>query len=220
MIRNPLAGCPLFSGIAPQEAVSLLHCLSARQRQYAKDTFLFRAEEPARSVGVLLSGSVHIIQEDYWGNRTILAHAGPGELFGEAFSCAQVSHLPVSVVAAENAVVLLLNCRKLLTVCPSACTFHTRVLTNLLQILAQKNILLTQKIGYLSKRTTREKVTAFLSAQALQCKSSRVTIPFNRQELADYLCVERSALSRELSAMKKDGLLDYRRNQFILRGQP
>ena len=208
---------PLFARIEGEQLESLLRCLAARSRTYKKDTFVFRVEERASFVGLVLSGGVNIIQEDFWGNRTILAHMGAGDLFGEAFSCAEVEHLPVSAVATEASEIMLVDYRKIVTVCPSACIFHSQLISNMLRILAAKNIMLTRKIEHISKRTTREKLLAFLSAQAVQAKSSVVQIPFDRQELADYLCVERSALSRELGAMKKAGLLDYEKNRFVLK---
>lgn len=211
-----LEKCPLFAGIEKDEVRALLSCLRARQSHYDKDGFIFRAEEPASHVGIVLTGGVNVMQEDFWGNRTILTHVGPGELFGEAFSCAEVEKLPVNVIAAVPSDVLLIDYRKIITTCSSACAFHSQLISNMLQILANKNIMLTRKMGYLSQRTMREKLLAFLSAQAMQQNSHEIIIPYNRQELADFLCVERSSLSRELSLMKKDGLLEYEKSWFKL----
>lgn len=208
---------PLFARIESEQLESLLSCLAARNRTYKKDAFIFRAGERATYVGFVLSGGVNIIQEDFWGNRTILVHMGAGDLFGEAFSCAEVDFLPVSAVATEVSEIMLIDYRKIVTVCPTACVFHSQLISNMLRILAEKNIILTRKIEHISKRTTREKLLAFLSAQAVKTKSSTIQIPFNRQELADYLCVERSALSRELSEMKKAGLLEFEKSKFVLK---
>ena len=208
---------PLFAGIESEQLESLLSCLGAKKRTYKKDTFIFRVEERASFVGLVESGSVNIIQEDFWGNRTILAHKEAGDLFGEAFSCAEIEKLPVSAIATEISKITLINYRKIITVCPTACVFHSQLISNMLRILAANNIMLTRKIEHISKRTTREKLLAFLSAQAVQAKSNTVQIPFNRQELADYLCVERSALSRELSEMKKAELVDFEKNRFVLK---
>lgn len=216
MMMEGLERCPLFSGIAQGELELLLDCLAARVREYRKEAFVFRAGERASVIGIVLSGGVHVVQEDFWGNRTILTHVGPGELFGEAFSCAGTETLPVGAVTTEASEIMLIDYRKTITTCPSSCAFHARLIANMLQILAEKNILLTRKLEHIAKRTTREKLLSFLSGQAVQAGSSEVTIPFNRQELADYLCVERSALSRELSGMKRDGLLAYEKNRFRL----
>lgn len=211
-----LSGCPLFAGIEKEQIHSLLQCLTAKHSVYKKDGFIFRADERARYVGIVLAGGANVIQEDFWGNRTILTHVGVGELFGEAFSCAEIDRLPVSVIATQPSQILLIDYRKIVTVCSCACVFHSQLISNMLRILANKNIFLTQKMGHLSKRSTREKVLAFLSAKAVDAKDNHILIPFDRQELADYLCVERAALSRELSAMKKDGLLTYHKNRFTL----
>lgn len=207
---------PLFAKIENEQLESLLCCLGAKNRTYKKDTFIFRVDERATVAGLVLSGGVNIIQEDFWGNRTILAHRGAGDLFGEAFSCAEVELLPVSAVTTGVSEIMLIDYRKIITVCPTPCVFHSQLIFNMLRILAANNIMLTRKIEHISKRTTREKLLAFLSSQAVQAKSNTVQIPFNRQELADYLCVERSALSRELSEMKKAGLLDFEKNKFII----
>ena len=207
---------PLFAEIEASRLDSLLDCLAAAKRVYRKDEFIFTAGGKATLVGIVLSGGVRIVQEDFWGHRMILAHIGPGGLFGEALACAGQDSLPVSVTAAETTEVMLIDYRKIITTCPSACAFHMQLIKNMVRILAEKNILLTQKIDYLAKRTTRDKLLTFLSAQALLAGSDTIELPFNRQELADYLCVDRSALSRELGAMRAEGLLTYEKNRFEL----
>lgn len=209
--------CPLFAGIAPDQLESLLLCLAASTRLYRKDEFIFMAGDKPVSIGVVLSGGAWVLQEDFWGRRTILAHVGSGDLFGEAFSCAEKGALPISVAATEPAAIMLINYRKIITTCSTACLFHARLIMNMMRILAEKNIQLTKKIEHLSKRSTRDKLLSFLSAQAMQAGNDTVELPFNRQELADYLCVDRSALSRELGQMQAEGLLRYKKNRFELR---
>jgi len=213
---DTISNSPLFAGIDKNQFESLLACLTAATRQYHKDEFIFVAGGKATSVGIVLSGGVRVLQEDFWGRRAILAHISPGGLFGEAFSCAEKDVLPVSVIASEPSEILLIDYRKIVTTCSSACGFHALLVKNMMRILAEKNILLTRKIEHLSKRTTREKLLSFLSAQAVFAKSDIVTIPFNRQELAEYLCVDRSALSRELGAMQTEGLIKCDKNSFEL----
>jgi len=215
-MMQAIKDCPLFEGITDGQLDSLFDCLAAKKETYKKDEFIFRADDRAVLVGVLLSGGANVIQEDFWGNRTILTHVVTGELFGESFSCAETERLPVGVIATEASEIMFIDYRKIVTVCASACVFHSRLISNMMRILADKNIMLTRKMEVISRRTTREKLLAFLSAQAMQAKKNVVRIPFNRQELADFLCVERSALSRELSRMKKDGVLDYNKNRFTL----
>ncbi len=216
MMTSNLKKCPLFNGVEENEIKPLLDCLRAVNRNYQKDEFIFRADNKAESVGIVLSGGAYVIQEDFWGNRAILSHVSPGGLFAEAFSCAQTERLPVSVIAAEKSEILLIDYRKIVTVCSAACVFHSRLIANMVTVLADNNIKLTRKLEYISKRTTREKILSFLSAQAIEAKSRAVTVPFNRQQLADYLCVERSALSRELSKMQNEGLLKFVKNNFFL----
>ena len=215
--RSVLKKCPLFAGINDDDIDKILPCLSATVHQAEKNTFIFSAEDHVRSVGLILSGSVHIIKEDFWGRKDILSQLGPGELFAESFSCAQEDKLPVSVLATEPTDYMLIDCIKLLRTCTSACIFHTQLISNLLQIIAHKNIRLTQKVEQVSKRTTREKLLSYLSAESHKAEDGEFDIPFNRQELADYLSVDRSAMSSELGRMRDEGLIDYTRNHFILK---
>ena len=206
---------PLFSGMEKNELDALLECLGALSLRFERDDFILRAGQPALWVGLVAEGSVRVVREDFFGSRTILAHIGPSELFGEAFAWAGSPPMPVSVVAAEPCAVLLLDCRRMVSTCREACTFHTRLVSNMLGILAGKNILLTRKMEHLSQKTTREKLLSYLVS--LAGPDGRVTLPFTRQELAEYLCVDRSALSRELGRMREDGVLEFERNRFVLR---
>ena len=211
-----LKNCPLFNGIGESDLAALLGCLTAAQKICARDDFIFLAGERAGAMGVVLSGSLHIVQEDFWGRRTILTHIGTGELFGEAFAFAGLERLPVSAMAAEASEVLLLDQRKIMSPCPEACGFHSSLVGNMLRILARKNVTLVQKIEHLTRRSTREKLLAYLSSRARETGSGKFNIPFNRQELADYLAVDRSAMSNELSKMREEGMLEFNRNEFKL----
>ncbi|MDL2281245.1 Crp/Fnr family transcriptional regulator [Selenomonadales bacterium OttesenSCG-928-I06] len=194
----------------------MLNCLNAQKRQYNRKQTIFMIGENVTSVGIVLTGNVHIIKEDIFGNRAILADSGEGDLFCESFSCSQTEKLPVTVVAATDSIVLMINYRRIITTCSSACEFHSRLVENMLGILAYKNIALNRKVDYLSKRTTRDKLIEFLSFHQEQANDNVFTIPFNRQELADYLCVDRSAMSNELSKMRDEGLIKFEKNKFEL----
>lgn len=211
-----LLGCPLFHKINETELKSLLVCLSATQKHYKKSQPIFRAGESVQTVGIVLTGNVHVVQEDFWGNRSILANVEAGGLFGESFSCAETEKIPVGVIAVQTSEILWIDYRKIVTTCSSSCVFHTTLIQNMLRILAQKNVLLTEKMELLTRRTTREKLLAYLSAQAQRAGSAEFSIPFNRQELAEYLSVDRSAMSNALSKMQKEGVLRYQKNQFEL----
>ena len=176
-----LGQSPLFHGISPQELEGMLPCLGARELQADKHQMIFRAGDPARWVGLVLSGAVHVIQEDYYGNRSLVALLQPPQLFGEAFSCAGVDTLPVTVEAAQDSRILLLDCQRVLTTCDDACVFHRRLITNLLKVVAAKNFMLTQKLSLLSKRTTREKLMAYLAAEAQRVGSPSFTLSLDRQ---------------------------------------
>ena len=206
----------LFDGVKEKEQEALLNCLSSKESCFVKNDFVLHGGVSEPITGMVREGSLQIIKEDYWGNRIIIDVLGPGELFGEAFACAEISPIPISVVAAEKTKLLLFDYQKLLTTCSSSCAFHSRVIRNMTRILAEKNILLMQKMEHITKRTTREKLLSYLSSQAVMKGSSSFEIPFNRQELADYLAVDRSAMSAELARMRDDGLLRFRKNRFTL----
>jgi len=216
MDTTVLEKSPLFEGINEEEIPVLLQCLGAREKSFSKGDFVFRFGDKPTSVGIVLAGTVHVIQEDYWGNRTIISRIGSAGLFGESFACSDTMNLPVSVVATQDARILFINYKKIVTTCSSACTFHNSLIKNMLSILANKNVFLTRKMSHLGERTIRDKVLSYLSEQALEAKTSRFAIPFNRQELAHYLSVDRSALSRELGNMQKEGLLTYSGKRFEL----
>lgn len=214
-----LSQCLLFSGISREDLSGMLQCLGARSVSYEKGRTVFLEGDPALWVGVVLTGEVQILREDLDGNRSILAAAGPGQLFGEVFACAQLDRLPVTVIASADSRILQLACRRIIETCSQSCIFHSQLIHNLLKIVARKNLMLNQKIDFISRRTTREKLMAYLTAQAKAADSRIFSIPYNRQELADYLGVERSAMSAELGKLKKEGTIDFHRNHFTLKGK-
>lgn len=209
-----LSQCPLFAGICLQELGQMLSCLGGKITGIAKGNPVFLEGDPAEFMGVVLSGKVQIVRTDYYGNRSVLTVVSPGGLFGEAFACAGVETLPVSAMALQTCTVLLLDCKRVLTGCSNACPFHSRLVQNLLQGIAQKNLILTQKIRCMSQKTTQEKLMEFLLEQAKQQGSAEFVIPYDRQALADYLGVERSAMSAELSKLKKAGWIDCSGSRF------
>ena len=207
----------LFSGVSERELEAMLACLRPETKDYPKDTFLLRAGDTAESIGLVLSGSVLIVQEDIWGNRNILSKAGAGQTFAAAYACAPGSVLNVSVLAETPVTVLFLNVGRVLTLCPAACAHHSRIIRNLLGELAGKNLRLGEKLTHMGQRTTRAKIMSYLSAEAQRLGTYELDIPFSRQQLADYLGVERSGLSLELGKMKQDGLLEFHKNHFELK---
>lgn len=212
MFEKKLENCPLFAGIRPEDIQGMMGCLRPVVREADKgQTILFAGEKP-HAVGVVLSGSVQIVRDDIDGVRTILGLAHSSELFAEAFACARAAELPVSVIAAEPTRVLLIDVDRILTPCSHACSFHNRIVSNLLQGMAQKSLQLHQKLQVITQRTTREKLLTYLRMQ----RAEQFTIPFDRQELADYLGVERSALSAEISKLRREGVLESHKSEFHL----
>lgn len=209
----------LFSGVSEEEVMAMLGCLEARTQNYPKDAFLLRAGDTTDSIGLVLSGSVLIVQEDIWGNRNILSKATPGQTFAVAYACAPGAVLNVSVTAETVVTVMFLNVRRILTVCTSACAHHSRVVRNLLGDLAEKNLRFGEKCTHMGQRTTRAKLLSYFSMEAQRRGSFEFDIPFSRQQLADYLGVERSGLSLELGKMRDEGLLEFQRNHFALKLQ-
>ena len=211
-----LAACPLFEGVSRQDMAAMLQCMQARVVDVPKGGAVFRVDGPAEYVGILLSGGVVVLRDDFDGNRAIQAAMRPGDLFGETFACAGVNRLPVSVEADRPSRVLLIRLKQIIETCPSACGFHNRVVLNLLKVLAGKNLMLNRKLEITSRRTTREKLLAYLAAQARAAGSNRFVIPFDRQGLADYLGVDRSALSAEIGKLRREGVIESERSAFTL----
>lgn len=211
-----LERCELFEGIAKEDLPGLLGCLAGRRVKAAKDHAIMREGDPATHVAIVLRGAVQMVREDYYGNRSIVAHIGPGEVFGESYACAGVKALPISFVADEESEILLVDCRRVTVTCANACGFHSRIINNLLRLVASKNLIFDQKIQVTSKRTTREKLMTYLLSQAKLHGSSSFIIPYDRQELADYLEVDRSGLSAEISKLRREGVLESEKNHFRL----
>ncbi len=206
----------LFAGITESEVEAMLRCLSASIKTYKKGDIIYRAGENISSVAMLLEGTVHIQKEDYWGNLSILDYVSPAELFGEVFACLENEPMAYNAEAVKDCAVLMLDVHRVLTTCTNACKFHARLIRNLLSAISDKNRILTQKMLHMQQRTTREKLLSYLSEQSLKHGSPSFDIPFNRQQLADFLSVDRSAMSSELGKMRNDGLLDFDKNHFVL----
>ena len=209
----------LFSGVGEDDIEAMLNCLSAKLSTYKKGEYVLREGEYIDNIMILASGSLNIQKDDFWGNRNIINHISAGEMFGEAYVAPNSGPIMNDVIALEDSDVMFFDFRKILTVCSSTCKFHTTVVQNLFFAISEKNRQLVQKLGHMSKRTTREKLISYLSEEAKRNNSSTFTIPFNRQQLADFLCVDRSAMSNELCKMRDDGLLTFERSSFKLISQ-
>ena len=211
-----LRECPLFDRIGDESLKEMLGCLNAKERSYKKGDVVFAEGDKAKYLGIVLEGSVQLVRVDYYGNRSILANIEPPQLFGEAFACAGLKSLQVDAVAAADTKILLLDAQRIARPCGNACPCHGQTILNLLHIVAKKNLVLHQKIEITSKRSTREKLMTYLLLQAKNAKSHTFTVPYDRQELADYLEVDRSGLSAEISKLRNEKVLECRRSTFTL----
>lgn len=212
LLKNTL----LFSGVGEDEISAMLSCLQARSYTYGKGEYVLRQGEHIGDIMVLVSGKLHVQCDDYWGNRSIISIIGVGEMFGESYAAPESGAVVNDVLAVEESVVMFFDIKRIITVCSSACRFHSLVVQNLFYALSEHNRKLIQKLGFMSRRTTREKLIAYLSEEAKRHNSSEFTIPFNRQQLADYLSVDRSAMSGELCRMRDDGMVEFERSRFRL----
>ena len=215
-----LKDCLLFKGIDEENIIKMLNCLSASKKNIFKDEFVFHVGDRVKNVYIILEGSVHILDEDFWGNRSIIETMHHNTLFGEAYVFSTKENQLVSVIAAEDSVVLEIDPMRLFKVCPNECSCHTQLIKNTLFILSEKIVQLTEKLGHIIQRTIREKLLSYLSKCAKRTGNSSFYIPYTRQQLSDYLCVDRSALSHELSKLQKIGVLRYRKNYFELLEDP
>ena len=211
-----LSKMSLFAGIREEELSPMLHCLQSFEKSYQKGELILLESHAVRNVGLILSGMVHMVKEDEEGSETLILSMKEGELFGESFSCGSHIDARVSFLAATPCTVLFLPFHRVIHTCNMTCTFHHRLIENMVRMIGDKNVQLMRKIEIISKKTLREKALAYLRLQAEAQQSQHITVPLGRVELADYLCANRSALTRELAAMKQDGILDYDKNTFVL----
>lgn len=206
----------LFRGANADEIRAMLGCLQAFAKKYNKSETIFRVGDTVSTMGLVLAGAVSIENDDIWGNHHIISHVSRGQIFGETQACMTSTPLLANVVAAEDCEVLFLDVGRIIKVCSNNCQHHSNVIRNLLTVLAERNYSLSNKMMHTRSKSTRDRLLAYLSDESMKNASSIFTIPFNRQQLADYLGVDRSAMSNELSKMQKDGILCFNKNKFEL----
>lgn len=207
----------LFSGISESDIEQMLVCFYAARKKYNSGQTIFNAGDKISQMGIVLSGRVHMESNDITGNKSIIRELNPGEILGELYALSKDSRLIFDAVAHEEAEVLFLDVDKIMIPCEKVCCRHLNTIKNLLKELAGKACNLDRKLCHMSMRTTREKLMSYLAEESIRQNSICVKIPFNRQELADYLCVERSAMSKELHKMKREGIVDFDGNVFSIK---
>ena len=207
-------GSPLFKGIKEEDLSAMLSCIDYHIGTFQKGEIVAFEDENIRHIGILLSGAVDMIKEDLWGNKTMLVRMHKDELFGETFACGEDNLSVVTFLVSEDARILFMPFDRVMHSCTMACKFHHRLIENMVHIIANKNRDLMRKVEVISKKTLREKILAYLSIQAQAHETRYFEIPLGRVEWAEYLCADRSALTRELAKMKDEGLIDYDRNCF------
>lgn len=206
----------LFAGVGEDDIAAMLSCLQAKFYTYKKGEYVFRQGEHLNNITVLVEGNLHIQRDDYWGNRSIIHSIGIGEMFGEAYVAPDSGAILNDVVAVRDSAVIFFDVARILMVCSSTCKFHSTVVQNLFFAISEKNRKLVQKLAHMEKRSIRKKLISYLSEEAKRQNSGSFTIPFNRQQLADFLSVDRSAMSNELCKMRDEGLLIFEKNKFTL----
>ncbi len=211
-----LSSTPLFKGLTETEIKTILPCILAEETNYRKGEFLYKMGDQISSIGILVSGKISIENDDLWGNKTILNMLTPGNVFAETYACIPGEQLMVNIVAIEDSRVLYLDVFRLFSTCSNSCSHHNKLIRNLLTISAQKNLNLSRRSFHTAAKTIRARLLSYLSYEAAKNGNYEFDIAFNRQQLADYLNLDRSALSNELSKMTKDGLLTARLNHFVL----
>lgn len=213
-----LKNIPMFYGIKATEMESMFHCLGAYMKDIKRDDYVIMCGDDVNIVGIILSGQIHMIREDLWGNKSLLMSLEKGELFGETFACGLDQSATVSYIAASDVKVLFLTFSHIIHACSMSCKFHHRLIENMVALIALKNKQLMDKVDILSKKTLREKIASYLIQESGKNRSLIFQIPLGRVQLAEYLSVNRSALTRELKTMQSEGLIEYDGNSFrILR---
>ena len=208
---------PFFEGIEETEEEKVLKGLDAHEMTYDKENYILHCGEQVKEMGLLVSGGLLIVQEDFWGNRNLVAKIGPGDVFAETFACMQRRNINVNVIAEETADVLWLNVQNILNADGETEGWKLVLLRNLLENMAEKNLRFNEKLTHMGKRNTREKLLSYLSAESIRHSSLSFDIPFDRQQLADYLCIDRAAMSTEISKLQKEGFIKTNRNHFELK---
>lgn len=205
---NLLRKMSFFAGIPGDIIEKTLVCFNAKVKKYKSDEFILNAGDKISTIGVIVRGKIYVAKDDYFGNRNIINELSSGDIFGEVFLSAGIERIPVSIFSETDSEILFIEYKKLVEPCGCTCEYHTVLMKNLLKSLSKRNLMLNEKIEILGKRNMRDKIGSYLKGQLEKSGKNEIIINFSRQELADFLCVDRSALCRELSKMQKEELIE------------
>jgi CRP/FNR family transcriptional regulator, dissimilatory nitrate respiration regulator len=211
---NTLKNCKLFSNISEYDILKSLECLNSYVKEYKKDDIIYNISDKVNKIGIILEGSVIVSKEDSMGNRVILTKLFKSSLFGETFVCSDNQYSPVTVISSDDSKILFIDFNSIIYTCKNNCSFHSELIKNMLKVIANKNLLLNEKIEILSSKTTKDKLMTYLNLQKTKYNSNKFSISYNREQLADFLNLNRSNMSRELSKMKKENIIKYNKNIF------
>lgn len=209
-----LSDTQLFRGISAEDINSMLSCLETTEKSFKKGETILQEGSTTEHIGLVLSGMVLIEHCDIWGTAAVLGSVAPGGVFAEAYACIPGEPLLIRAFAAEDTAVLFINISKILNVCSSACAFHSKLIGNLLTLCAAKSLELSRRIVHTGSKTIRGRLLSYFSECVKRSGSNYFDIPYNRQQLAGYLGVDRSAMSNELSKLRKEGIIEYDKNSF------
>ncbi|TQQ83217.1 Crp/Fnr family transcriptional regulator [Peptacetobacter hominis] len=209
-----ISSFPLFNGISSNDLEMMFKCFGIYKRKYLKDEIIFLECQDIKFIGVIIHGKVHMIKEDLDGNNSILVYMSNGDIIGESFACGIDTISKVSFIANKDTEILFIPFHKIVNMCKMTCSFHHKLIENMLKVISTKNIMLINKIEIVSKKKLRDKIMSYLQLQKSLSNDEYFKIPLGRTELADYLCSDRSALTRELYNMKREGLIEFEKNIF------
>lgn len=204
----------LFEHIENNEILELLECMGIKTKVFKKGANILKAGKSIDYLGVILSGKAQIVKTDFLNRDIVIEKLKTNDIFGHNIVCCGIKRSPVSINAVENCEVLFLPFEKVVTPCKKLCKYHLQLIKNMMKMISQQNDILNEKIDIIAQRKIRDKILALL--ENYKKEGEEFTIPYNREEMAKFLCVDRSAMSRELSKMQKEGILKFHKNNFEL----
>ena len=207
---------PLFQGLEREEISEVLQKFHALIKHFPKSDYIYLAGDCVENLCVVLEGTVQMIKEDIWGEKSIIANLGAGSVFAENFLGKLGDRSVVSYFVASDSEILMLPLGRALYDVSAPSKASQRLMCNIVSVLADNNTRLIEKTEILCKKTLRSKILAYLEQEARNNDCRQITIPFNRTDLANYLDADRSALTRELARMREEGLIDYNKNTFTI----